>query len=220
MRIGDGRELVMSVLSGLTLITAVYAWNVSQPYQHQAIQLRSVAPANSGAVTSSFAPTIKVGETAASLAISPELRLRFDYALNRHGVRAEYELPSYLRSDYRPAQLNILKDLFRRYASYQEEWRALEATHKTAYANLPVYQNVSQRLLAMHELRAHYFSAREEQALFAIDDEYDKQQLQQLLLKDSTVSMEEELVVAKTLLVADQQIRNYHGYYLQRLSDE
>lgn len=216
MKLSGSHEFMISLLSGLAVLTAVYAWNSVRPYQHTAIQLKA---ANLSAAPAADLKTVVASHgvmrnPAVDVVITAELRLVFDYAIYRFAEQAGAEVQRYLERNYPANQLSMASDLFLRYANYQHAWAQAEQKSQTETMAMPMYQHASLRLKAMHDLRARYFSAREELALFAIDDEYDRQQLQQLLLGQAAGAA---ALGVRSLQVADQQIRNYQGYYLQHL---
>lgn len=202
-----------------------YVWAKPAQIQHQAIRLTpSLSEFPFIQRTSPSMPAAESEGAVAPLKITPELRLIFDYFYNKSGWQklpvAKAELSLCLSQQMAAAQLSQAQDLFTRYASYLSAWSLSEQKQASLGLEQSSYQAVASRLRIMHELRASFFSAIESQALFAIDDEYDKNYLQQLLLAQNSRQAGLTLEQPKVLQLADNQLKNYQGYYLQHLSSD
>ncbi len=223
MRLALERQQWLPMILSCVMLALTFAWARPFGYQHQAIRLNS-APDYFRFIQASANSVKPVSQAwdSAELKITAELRLLFDYFYNKAESqsirRATAELEQCLIRQVSASEIVAVLDLFERYASYQNAWSSAEQRHAQLRSQADNYQELSARLHAMHDLRGQFFSAAEAQALFAIDDEYDKNNLQQLLNQRGKAE-QSTAVEPKVLQLAAGQVRNYQGSYVQYLSD-
>lgn len=108
------------------------------------------------------------------LVIDPELRRMFDYYLSAVGEKSldaiRKETERELDRRLQPGAADEAKRLLSRYMGYKRDLVDVENDSKLVGGTVGAIRS---RLVAMQEVRARFFTAKENQALFGFDDAYD-----------------------------------------------
>ncbi len=121
-----------------------------------------------------------LGQTGGTLPYG-ELKRLFDYYLSAMGEQSlesiVQQIQRALEQRLAPAQADAAKNLLGRYLDYQRALVTVEQNPAQSGSGLAA---IRQRFAAVQALRARLFSAAEEQAMFGLDDAYDRDALARL----------------------------------------
>ena len=177
------KRIALGVLC-LSLVSASWLWWPDTASQ-QAIYQSHTASANGGAVfVQSMQDTVPDGNFPKPVLTAPgqaagdlpyaELKRLFDYYLSAVGEQSieaiTLEIASDLNQRLSLAQIPSAQHLLSQYLQFKRSLVDLETNPEWIGSDAKA---VRQRLLAMQDLRAQFFSAKETQGMFGFEDEYD-----------------------------------------------
>ena len=132
------------------------------------------------------------GEASGTLALG-ELRRMFDYYLSAVGEKSIVAITQQINSELErtlPAQqVPNAKRILGLYLEFKRELMDVERKPGAAGQGVQAIRN---RLLAMQDLRARYFTAEETQAMFGFEDEYDMDAVARLEVSQNPALSEQQ----------------------------
>lgn len=182
------------MLAVATLVAAGF-FAVSARQKEEAPAPAPAAEAKLFPFVRSLAGTTTDGNIAATagdeLVVSAELRRMFDYYLSALGEKSldaiRSEIENELERKLKPGAARAARDLLGRYLAYK---RALVEVEKDTQVAGNSAASLQGRFAAMQQVRARFFSEKENRAMFGFDDAYDGDALARLQISQSKILSE------------------------------